>query len=186
MQRPTSPSALTIWLTGIPAAGKTTLGRAVVEALRASGCAAQLLDGDEIRRALFPALGFSRADRDTNIDRLIYLAHMFASNSVIPVVAAVSPYGQERQRAREALGRFVEVHVHCPIEVAIARDPKGLYRRALAGEIADFTGVNAPYEPPGEPEVLVDTAHQTVEECVAAVMRCVAVAHDMIDREAAG
>lgn len=129
MQRLTSPAALTIWLTGIPAAGKTTLGRAVVEALRASGRAAQLLDGDEIRRALFPTLGFSRADRDTNIDRLIYLAHMFASNSVIPVVAAVSPYGQERQRAREALGRFVEVHVHCPTKWrshGIRRDSTGV------------------------------------------------------------
>lgn len=185
MQRPTTPGP-SIWLTGIPAAGKTTLGRAVVEVLRASGRPAQLLDGDEIRRALFPALGFSRQDRDTNIDRLIYLAGMFASNGVIPVVAAVSPYRAERTRARETLGQFVEVHVDCPIAVAIERDPKGLYRRALAGEISDFTGVNAPYEPPEAPEVYVNTARQSVEQCVAAIMNCVATMQDAADREAAG
>ncbi|MFQ5840178.1 MAG: adenylyl-sulfate kinase [Candidatus Methylomirabilales bacterium] len=146
-----------IWLTGLPCAGKSTVAAIVAEQLRERGCPVELLDAEEVRARLSPGLGFSREDRETNIQRLAYLSKLLTRHGVIAVVAAISPYRAMRDGARAELGRFVEVFVKAPVEVCIARDVKGLYRKALAGEIRQFTGVSDPYEEPLHPEVVLET-----------------------------
>lgn len=153
-----------LWLTGLPAAGKTTLARSVAEALRARGLTRlEVLDGDIIRTNLSQGLGFSKADRETNILRIGFVCRLLARNDVIVIVAAIAPYRELRERVRKEIGRYVEVYVKCPLEVLIQRDPKGLYRRALAGSLSEFTGVSAPYEEPVQPEITVETDRESVE-----------------------
>ena len=156
-----------LWLTGLSGAGKTTLAGRLVPELRARGLRVEVLDGDEVRTNLSKGLGFSKEDRDTNIRRIGYVARLLARNGVAAVTAAISPYQEVRGEVRRAVegdgAEFVEVYVECPIQVLAERDVKGLYRKALAGEIKEFTGVSDPYEEPHAPEVVVRTHEEAVE-----------------------
>ncbi len=169
--RPTVPRArgFVVWLTGLSGAGKTTIAEALVPELRAACRNVEVLDGDTVRTHLSKGLGFSREDRDENVARIAFVAHLLARNGVAVVVAAVSPYAKARAEARELIGDFVEVHVAPPLEACVDRDVKGLYRRALAGEIPGFTGVSDPYEPPPRPELVLDTSTIDVRTSVARV-----------------
>ena len=146
-----------LWFTGLSGSGKSTIAAVVVDDLRRRGHRVELLDGDEIRENLSAGLGFSKADRDTNIRRIGWVAALLARNGVVAVTAAISPYRSVRDEVRETIDRFIEVYVDAPIEVCEERDVKGLYERARAGEIPAFTGVSDPYEPPRSPEVHVVT-----------------------------
>lgn len=163
-----------VWLTGLPGSGKTTIAKALETELRTEGVPVEVLDGDEIRAALSPELGFSPADREMHNRRVIFLAKLLSRNGVVAVVSLISPYRAVRDAAREELGRFVEVWVKCSIEECIRRDPKGHYRRALSGQNAQMTGVQAPYEPPGRAELVADTEQWSVERCVAEIRSAVA------------
>jgi len=160
-----------IWLTGLSGSGKSTIADALVPRLRALGRRVEILDGDVVRTHLSKGLGFSREDRDTNIARIAFVAHLLARNGVTVIVAAISPFRAARDAARKTIGDFVEVHVAPPLETCISRDVKGLYKKALAGEIPQFTGVSDPYEEPLAPEVLIDTSVVSVEEGVRAILR---------------
>jgi adenylyl-sulfate kinase len=170
------PAAFTVWFTGLPSSGKSTLARLLETAIRARGFPVLVLDGDEVRTWLTAGLGFSREDREENLRRIAHLATFLNQAGVITITAAISPYASARQRAREVVGRFVEVYVDCPLEVCEQRDVKGLYRRARRGEIERFTGVSDPYEPPAAPEVAVHTAGESREACVARIVACVEAA----------
>ena len=161
---------LVLWLTGLSGAGKSTIAERVAADLRRRGRRVEVLDGDAIRENLSKGLGFSKEDRDTNIRRIGYVAELLARNGVVVIVAAISPYRAVRDEVRERIDRFVEVHVHCSLDELVRRDVKGLYRRALAGEIPHFTGVSDPYEQPLDPEVTVDTAVESVDESVLRVL----------------
>ncbi|MGI0151603.1 MAG: adenylyl-sulfate kinase, partial [Thermoplasmata archaeon] len=144
---PRSPGeGFCIWMTGLPSSGKTTLGERVRERLRARGYRTELLDGDEIRRGLSHDLGFDRAARETHAARVAFLARLLARNGVIPIVTLISPYAASRASARATVGPFVEVYVATPLSVCEARDVKGLYRRARAGQIREMTGIDDPFE----------------------------------------
>ncbi len=160
----------TIWFTGMSGAGKSTLTNALVPRLRALGKRVEVLDGDEVRLNLSKGLGFSKADRDTNIRRIGYVAHLLTRNGVVVIGAAISPYRAVREEVRALIGNFVEVYVKCPLETLIARDVKGLYKKALAGEIKEFTGVSDPYEEPLHPEVVVETDRESVEDSVEKIL----------------
>ena len=160
----------TLWFTGLPSSGKSTLARRVEEILLERGMNVEVLDGDEVRENLSKGLGFSKQDRDTNIRRIGFVAKLLSRNGVVAITAAISPYKDVRDEMRSAIGRFVEVYVQCPIDVLKERDVKGLYKKALAGEIKNFTGVSDPYEPPVNPEVVVKTSQQTPEQSAAHVM----------------
>jgi len=164
---------LTIWLTGLSGAGKSTIAEHVATHLRASGVPVEVLDGDAVRQGLSAGLGFSKEDRDTNIRRIGFVAELLARNGVVVIVAAISPYREVRDEVRLRIGRFIEVYVECPIEVLAQRDVKGLYRRALAGEVAHFTGITDPYEAPERADVVVDTSVDTIEESVTKVLAAV-------------
>jgi adenylylsulfate kinase len=138
--------------------------------LKEYGCKVEVLDGDEVRQNLSKGLGFSKADRDTNIKRIGWVAKVLTRNGVVTVAAAISPYRGVRQWCREQIGDFVEIYVDCPLEVCEARDTKGLYARARAGEIKQFTGIDDPYEPPENPEVVVNTAEESVEQSVQKIL----------------
>ena len=152
----------TVWFTGMSGAGKSTLAERVTTRLREAGAKVELLDGDVVRTHLSKGLGFSKEDRDTNIRRIGFVCELLARNGVIAVVAAISPYRAVREEVRERIGRFVEVYMHCPVEVLAERDVKGLYKKALAGEIGQFTGITDPYEPPNRPEVTVDSGTDAI------------------------
>jgi adenylyl-sulfate kinase len=160
----------TLWFTGMSGAGKSTLSAPVVERLRALGHKVELLDGDVVRTNLSKGLGYSKEDRDINVRRIGFVANLLSRNGVVAVTAAISPYRAVRDEIRALVtgdgGGFVEVHVHCPVEVLAKRDVKGLYKQALAGEIGNFTGVSDPYEPPLKPEVIVDSSKETVAESI--------------------
>lgn len=168
-------SGCVVWLTGLSGAGKTTTARALETALRAQGRAVCVLDGDCLRRGLCSDLGFSTADRQENIRRVGEVARLFADAGLICVVALISPYRRDRDRARVAAppGKFIEVYINAPLEVCEQRDPKGLYARARAGELQDFTGVSAPYEPPLAPEVELPTAQWSVTEGVEKILAAI-------------
>jgi adenylylsulfate kinase len=151
-----------LWFTGLSGSGKSTIAAAVVDELRRRGHRVELLDGDEVRENLSAGLGFSKADRDTNIRRIGWVAALLARNGVVAVTAAISPYRAVRDEVRGKIEHFVEVFVDTPIEVCEERDVKGLYSRARAGEIPEFTGVSDPYEPPTAPEVRVVTHDRDV------------------------
>jgi adenylyl-sulfate kinase len=156
-----------LWLTGLSGAGKSTLAGWLVQELRARGLRVEVLDGDEVRTNLSKGLGFSKEDRDTNVRRIGYVARLLARNGVAAVTAAISPYLEVREEIRSAVegdgADFVEVYVECPVQVLTERDVKGLYRKALAGEIKEFTGVSDPYEAPLAPDVHVRTHLETIE-----------------------
>jgi adenylyl-sulfate kinase len=150
-------------------AGKSTVSERVYARLREAGAKVEMLDGDVVRTNLSKGLGFSKEDRDTNIRRIGFVARLLSRNGVIAIVAAISPYRAVREEVRGTIECFVEVYVHCPIEVLAERDVKGLYRQALSGEIANFTGVSDPYEAPLAPEVTIDSSRETVDESVGRV-----------------
>jgi adenylylsulfate kinase len=157
---------LVVWFTGLSGAGKSTLARALKERLEASGQRVELLDGDAVREHLSQGLGFSKEDRDTNIRRIGYVANLLAKHGVIVLVSAISPYRATRAEVLAQAPRKLEVFVDAPLETVTARDVKGLYARALRGEILHFTGVSAPYEPPLSPDVHLRTDLLSLEECV--------------------
>ncbi len=174
--RPASSEAartgLAVWFTGLSGAGKSTLAQAVHERLWAMGCKVELLDGDAVRRHLCKDLGFSRQDRDENIRRIGFVAELLAKNGVIALVAAISPYRAVRDELRRRIGNFVEVYVNAPLDVCERRDQKGLYRKARAGLLPGFTGVDDPYEPPLSPEVECRTDRENLAESVEKVLHC--------------
>lgn len=161
----------TVWFTGLSGAGKSTLAEALAPRLRALGKRVEVLDGDVVRTHLCKGLGFSREDRDTNVRRIGFVAHLLARNGVFVVTAAISPYREARDWCRETIRDFVEVHVATPLEVCAARDVKGLYARALAGELKEFTGVSDPYEAPLAPELTLDTQHEPLDASVERVLQ---------------
>jgi adenylyl-sulfate kinase len=163
-------AGFTVWFTGLSGAGKSTLSARVADELRERGSRVELLDGDVVRTHLSKGLGFSREDRDTNIRRIGFVAKLLTRNDVAVVVAAISPYRAVRDEVRGEIGAFVEVYVKCPLDQLIQRDVKGLYERALKGEVTQFTGVSDPYEEPSNPEVTVETDRETIDESVAKIM----------------
>lgn len=165
------PRGLTVWFTGLSAAGKTTLNDAVRERLRASGYGVESLDGDVLRQNLWKDLGFSKQDRDENIRRIGFVAELLSRNGIIVLVSAISPYRAVRDEVRKRIGNFVEVYVNAPLEVCERRDHKGLYTRARAGQLRGFTGVDDPYEPPLQPEIECHTDRETVAESVEKIIR---------------
>jgi adenylyl-sulfate kinase len=161
----------TLWFTGLPCSGKSTLARKVEEILLERGMKVEVLDGDEVRENLSKGLGFSKEDRDTNIRRIGYVCKLLSRNGVVAIAAAISPYKAVREEVRQSIPRFVEVYVKAPIDVLKERDVKGMYKKALAGEIKNFTGISDPYEPPDNPEVIVETDKESVEESVQKIVR---------------
>jgi adenylylsulfate kinase len=161
----------TVWFTGLPASGKSTIAREVYRELLDRGFAVELLDGGEVRETLSRDLGFSREDREENIRRIGYVAKLLSRNGVIAICAAISPYAATRDEVRKSTTNFVEVYVDCPVSVAEGRDTEGMYARARSGEIEEFTGVNAPYEPPESPEVHVAAERESVESSAWKVIR---------------
>lgn len=168
----------TIWLTGLSGAGKTTIGRALVVELQARGRPAVLLDGDEIRAGLSDDLGFSRADRDRQVARVGWLCGLLNRHGIVAVAALVSPYRAAREEVRAAVApsRFVEVHVSAPLDVLAARDPKGHYRRQRAGQLAGLSGIDDPYEPPPDPDVVCHTGGEPVAACVTRILEAIGAA----------
>jgi adenylylsulfate kinase len=161
---------VTVWFTGLSGAGKSTITDALAHQLRASGYPLEVLAGDIVRTNLTKGLGFSKADRDENIRRIGFVSHLLTRNGVIVLVSAISPYREVRDEVRDRIGDFIEVHVSAPLEVCEERDVKGLYKRARAGEIKGFTGIDDPYEAPLNPEVNCHTHAETLDESVAKVM----------------
>jgi adenylylsulfate kinase len=159
-----------LWLTGLSGAGKSTVAAVLAANLLERGHRVEVLDGDEVRTNLCQELGFSREDRDTNIARIGYVAGKLAKHGVAVVVAAISPYREARDRVRAQVANFVEVHVAAPVEICAARDVKGLYAKAMAGVIENFTGVSDPYQAPLQPEVVLHTEREKVEESGAKVL----------------
>jgi len=160
----------TLWFTGLSGAGKTTLARLVEAELSARGHRVEVLDGDVIRTNLSKGLGFSKEDRDTNIRRIGFVCHLLTRNDVIAIAAAISPYRAVRDEVRKQIGAFVEVYVKCPLDVLAERDVKGLYKKAMAGEIKNFTGVDDPYEEPFTAEIMVETDRESPEESLACIV----------------
>jgi adenylyl-sulfate kinase len=161
----------TLWFTGLSGAGKSTISEIVMAELRERGWKVETLDGDEVRTNLSKGLGFSKQDRDTNIRRIAFVADLLSRNGVVAITAAISPYREIRDEAREQMGdRFVEIYVKASVDECARRDVKGLYEKAFRGEIKEFTGVSDPYEPPLDPEIVLDTEAQTPQESAAAVL----------------
>jgi len=159
----------TVWFTGLSGTGKTTCSRLLEQGLRAQGARVELLDGDEVRKRLSQGLGFSREDRNENVTRIGYVCELLSRNGVIAIVAAISPYRETREKVKAHIPDLVEVHMECPLEVLIKNDVKGLYKRALAGEIKNFSGISDPYEPPLNADVTIHAYRDTLEEGVARV-----------------
>jgi adenylylsulfate kinase len=175
MTQESHADGLTIWLTGLPSAGKTTIAGRLAERLRESGKRVEVLDGDVVRTHLTKGLGFSKEDRDENIRRIGFVADLLSRNGVVAICSAISPYRAVRDEVRALhRGRFVEVYVSTPVEVCAQRDVKGLYAKQRAGELKGLTGVDDPYEPPLAPEVRVPTHEQSLEESVDAILRALA------------
>lgn len=152
----------TLWFTGLSGSGKSTLSERIHQRLAKAGARVELLDGDEVRTHLSKGLGFSKEDRDTNVRRIGFVAELLSRNGVIAITAAISPYKETRDIVRSRIGAFIEIFMDCPISVLADRDVKGLYKKALAGEIPHFTGVSDPYEPPSNPELRVDSSTEDI------------------------
>ncbi|MBW4478275.1 MAG: adenylyl-sulfate kinase [Tolypothrix brevis GSE-NOS-MK-07-07A] len=163
-------SGLTLWFTGLSGAGKTTISKAVALELKKRDCKVEILDGDIIRTYLCKGLGFSKEDRDENIRRIGFVASLLSRNNVIAIVAAISPYRSTREEARQLSENFCEVYVKAPLDLCASRDVKGLYAKAKAGEIQNFTGISDPYEPPINPEIICNTEEESVQESVNKVI----------------
>lgn len=163
-------TAFVVWLTGLSGSGKTTIGRVLKTELESLGMATELLDGDEVRKQLSPDLGFTKNDREMHARRVVYLSKLLAKNGVVTLVSLIAPYRSFREYARSEIKDYVEVYVKTPLETCIKRDPKGLYKKALKGEITDMTGLQDPYEEPLNPEVLIETERFTVEESVGKIL----------------
>jgi adenylylsulfate kinase len=166
-----SDQGFTAWFTGLSGSGKSTIAEMLFHELAARGLKTEILDGDVVRQNLSKGLGFSKEDRDTNIRRIAFVADLLTRNGVATICCPISPYKETRDEARALIGEFVEIYVHATVdEIAANRDPKGLYKKALAGEITGFTGVDDPYEVPEDPELVVDTENETPEESLANVL----------------
>jgi len=161
---------VTVWFTGLPCCGKTTIADRVAKILREKGYSVEQLDGDIVRQGLTNDLGFSKEDRDENIRRVTFVSKMLTRNNIIVLASFVSPYKEQRRNARAVIGRFVEVYVRCPLEICKKRDVKGMYQKALEGKIRHFTGVDDPYEEPEHPELIVDADQESVDESAGKVM----------------
>jgi adenylylsulfate kinase len=159
-----------VWLTGLSGSGKTTIGSSLQIQLQELGLRAELLDGDEVRRQLSPDLGFTKADRETHARRVVYLSKLLAKNGIITLVSLIAPYRSFREYARREIVDYVEVYVKTPLETCIKRDPKGLYKKALKGEITDMTGLQDPYEEPVNPELVIETERLTVDESARLIL----------------
>jgi len=160
----------TLWFTGLSGSGKSAIAKPLAQALRDRGLKVERLDGDIVRQSLTRDLGFSKKDRDKNIERVTFVAKLLTRNGVAVLCSFISPYRARRAKTREEIGEFIEVYVECPVEVCAERDVKGMYAKAFAGEIENFTGVSDPYEAPENPEIICHTAQETVEESVAKVI----------------
>jgi adenylylsulfate kinase len=160
----------TVWFTGLSGSGKSTLATMLEQELKERSCKVETLDGDVVRTHLSKGLGFSKEDRDINIKRIAWVCKILTRNGVVAIAAAISPYREVRDYARQDIGRFVEVFVKCPITVLAERDPKGLYKKAIAGELANFTGVSDPYEEPLNPEVVVETDKENPNQSLARIV----------------
>jgi adenylyl-sulfate kinase len=154
----------TLWFTGLSGAGKSTISGILEKRLRDAGAKVEVLDGDAVRENLSKGLGFSKEDRDINIRRIGFVCGLLSRNGVIAIAAAISPYRAVRDEVRSLIHNFIEIYVECPLEVVTDRDVKGLYKKAIKGEIGQFTGVSDPYEPPLHPEVVVHSASETPEQ----------------------
>lgn len=161
---------VTVWFTGMSGAGKTALAVPLEEELRNRGLRVERLDGDIVRQALTRDLGFSKEDRDKNIERITFVAKLLTRNGVAVLCSFISPYREVRAQVRDQVGSFVEVYCYAPLETLIDRDVKGLYKKALAGEIKNFTGISDPYEPPENPDVTIDSSTETIDESLAIVL----------------
>ncbi|MFQ5956933.1 MAG: adenylyl-sulfate kinase [Candidatus Brocadiales bacterium] len=162
---------VTVWFTGLPSSGKSTIAHKVEATLRERGHKVEVFDGDVIRKNLCSDLGFSKEDRDTNIKRIAFVCKLMTRNDVVAIAAAISPYRETRDYAREEVGKdFLEVYVRCPLSICKDRDVKGLYKKALDGEIQGFTGIDDPYEEPLNPELILHTDKEPVEESTQRVL----------------
>lgn len=161
----------TIWFTGLTGAGKTTIAKLVAQELRKRGKKVEILDGDEVRKYLSDGLGFTKEDRDRNVLRIGYVCKLLSRNGIVAIGAAVSPYRDTREKLKEELEDFVEIYVRCPLKVCEQRDYKGIYRAFREGKISRVSGLDDPYEEPESPDVILDTAQNTPEECLSTVMR---------------
>jgi len=159
-----------LWFTGLSGSGKSTLSRLIETELRKRGCKVEVLDGDEVRENLSKGLGFSKEDRDTNIRRIGYVAKLLSRNGVITITAAISPYQEVRNQVRAMSRNFIEIYAECSIEALTQRDVKGLYKKALAGEIKNFTGISDPYEAPANPEIKINSEKQSEAESLAQIL----------------
>ena len=163
-------TGFTVWFTGLSGAGKSTLAEILEDELRKRGLKVEMLDGDVVRTNLSKGLGFSKEDRDTNILRIGFVAQLLTRNGVATIVSAISPYREARNKCREMIGDFIEVFVDAPLDVCIERDVKGLYKQAIAGELPSFTGVSDPYEPPDNPDLVLETDVMSREECLQLIL----------------
>lgn len=161
---------VTVWFTGLSGSGKSTIVSALAQKLRERNCKLEVLDGDIVRTNLTKGLGFSKEDRDTNIRRIGFVSHLLTRNGVIVLVSAISPYRNVRDEVREKIEDFIEVYASAPLEVCESRDVKGLYKKARAGEIKQFTGIDDPYEAPLNPEVTCETHNESLDESVQKVL----------------
>lgn len=164
-------AGFTLWFTGLSGAGKSTIANILGKKFKEKGLKVEILDGDMVRTHLSKGLGFSKEDRDANIKRIGYVASLLSRNGVIVITAAISPYKEIREEVRNMHENFVEVYVKCPLEVLEKRDIKGLYKKARAGEILQFTGISDPYEEPTTPEIIVETDKETPEQSVNKILR---------------
>jgi adenylyl-sulfate kinase len=170
-RRDGSHKGFTLWFTGLSGAGKSTLSEILLDCLKKRGARVELLDGDVVRQNLSKGLGFSKEDRDTNIRRVGYVCDLLSRNGVIAIAAFISPYREIRDELRSKIENFVEVYCSCPLEKLVERDVKGLYKKALAGQIAQFTGVSDPYEEPEHAEIICHTDSETQAESSAKIWK---------------
>ena len=161
----------TLWFTGLPCSGKSAVADRVAEILRGKGLRVERLDGDIVRQDLTRDLGFSKEDRDENIRRITFVAKLLTRNGVAVLTSFISPYRDVRARSRREIGNFIEVYAKCALEECIRRDVKGMYQKAIRGEIKEFTGISDPYEEPENPEILLETDKESLEESVAVVLK---------------
>jgi len=163
-------NGFTVWFTGLPSSGKSTLAKVLRDEIEKKNRHVEILDGDEVRLRLSKGLGFSKEDRDENIRRISYVAKIITRCGAVALTCAISPYKSIRQEARQEIQDFIEVFVDCELEQCIKRDLKGLYKKALSGEIKNFTGISDPYEKPDSPEITVNTSSETIEQSLKIIV----------------